>query len=80
MTLNLNKKSKYTSPYYTNWGYLRNLTWLQMKSIEEMTWGDEYKKIHTGLWDVPNAWHIRKYAKDSMRYFISDLNKQIKRL
>jgi hypothetical protein len=51
-----------------------------MKSIEEMTWGDEYKKIHTGLWDVPNAWHIRKYAKDSMRYFISDLNKQIKRL
>lgn len=76
MTLNLNKKSKYTSPYYTNWDYLRNMTDLQMKPREEMTWNEKYKEI-TGLWYVPDAFS-RKIR--SMRYFADALNDKIKGL
>ena len=77
MTLNLNKKAKYTSPYYTNVDYLHNMTSLQMKALEEMTWIGAYKEIDTSLRYVPDAFS-RKIR--SMRYFVNALNGKIKGL
>ena len=79
MSLNLDKRDKYANPYYTNWDYLENMTALQMKALNEIEWDEEYKYIDPGLWAVP--WSIfSESAKNSVEYFITDLNKKIMEL
>ena len=78
MSLNLDKRDKYVNPYYTNWFYLHNMTWLQMKLLEDMEWNGVY--INNNLSDVPWTGNNRKYAERSVEYFINHLNAKIKEL
>ena len=80
MTLNLDKKEGYANSYHTNLLYLRNMTDLQVKPLNEITWHEFFKYIHTGLRDVPNAWKRKKDTKDSMKGTIKYFNNEIKRL
>ena len=80
MSLTLGKKDNYANPYRTNWDYLRNMTSLQMKSIEEITWDENYKYIHTNLWSVPWNSFSKGDAEHSVNYFIEYLNEELKRL
>ena len=80
MSLILNKKAKYASSYFTNWYYLHNMTRLQVKPLNEIIWSEFSKHIHTGLWDVPNAWKRKKDTKDSVKGTIKYFNNEIKRL
>jgi hypothetical protein len=80
MTLFLNEEYKYTEPYYTNWYYLRNMTKLQVKALEEMEWDKYYIRILTDLWGVPWVSFSKKDVEDSMELFIDNLNEKIKRL
>ncbi len=75
MTLNLHKFIIHTDPYRTNWDYLRNLTWLQMRALEEMKWYGDY--IDTGLLVVPLFSYSKENVKYSMEEFINDLNKEL---
>ena len=78
MSLNLDKRDKYVNPYYTNWFYLHNMTWLQMKLLEDMEWNGVY--INNNLSDVPWTGNNGKHAERSVEYFINDLNYKIKEL
>ena len=80
MTLYLNEKESYENAYYTNFGYLYNMTRLQVKPLNEIIWSEFSKHIHTGLWDVPNAWKRKKDTKDSVKGTIKYFNNEIKRL
>ena len=80
MTLYLNKVEAYADPYRTNWFYLDNMTNLQMKALNEITWDKYYRRIHTELWVVPLAWSDEKSPKYSIEGFIVELNGEIKRL
>ena len=77
MTFNLDKRDKYADPYITNRNYLHNMSEIQMKLLEEMTWNEYFKYIDNGLWYVPDAFS-RKIR--SMRYFADALNDKIKGL
>jgi hypothetical protein len=80
MALDLHEPYKYADPYRTNWAYLRNMTWLQMKALKGMEWNEFSKYIFTDLWDFPWAWPNKKDAKDSVKGFITTLNIEIKGL
>lgn len=79
MTLDLNKFVIYADPYTTNRNYLRNMTKLQVKALEEMKLKRRYryKYINTGLWHVPWAWIEEKSIKYSVKDFIDSLNESI---
>ncbi len=78
MSLELTKSETYANPYYTNWDYLRNLTWLQMRALEEMKWYGDY--IDTGLLVVPLFSFSMEDVKYSMELFIDNLDKELRRL
>ena len=75
MTLDLNETYKDANPYFTNWDYLNNMTYLQTKSLNELAWDEYYKYISTELWNVPNIW-----SDGNKIYFIVSLNNVIKEL
>ena len=80
MTFNLDKRDKYADPYRTNWAYLNNMTWLQMKALKEMEWNENSKYIHTNLSFVPWISFTEWDAEHSVNYFIENLNEELKRL
>jgi hypothetical protein len=80
MSLYLNERNKYAEPYHVNFAYLGNMTSLQTKSLNEITWYEASKYIHTKLWYVPLAWPNEENAKSSVEGFITTLNDKIKRL
>jgi hypothetical protein len=80
MTLNLHKSEIYANPYTTNWGYLQNMTSLQVKALKGMRWNEEYKEINASLWYVPRAWYNKKTTKNSAEGFMERLNEKILRL
>jgi hypothetical protein len=80
MTFNLDKRDKYADPYITNRNYLHNMSEIQMKLLEEMTWNEYFKYIDNGLWDFPWAWPDENHVKDSAKNFTYSLNTAIKRL
>ncbi len=80
MSLNLDKLDIYADPYDTNWDYLRNLTWLQMKALKEMEWNEKHKYIHTDVWVVPLISFSKWDIETSVEYFINHLNAKIKEL
>ena len=73
MTLGL-ETDIYVNPYFTNWFYLDNITKLQVKLLEEMTWSEYSKSIDNSLWDFPWAWPDENHVKDSAKNFIYSLN------
>jgi hypothetical protein len=75
MSLNLNKNENYTNSYDTNWGYLNNMTDLQMKALEKITWYGHY--IHTNLMFIPWARFSNLDAKKITEAFIKRLNEDI---
>lgn len=77
MSLYLNKVEAYADPYRTNWFYLDNMTNLQMKALEGIEWNKASKHIRAGLLSVPWAWYNKKTIKDSVKYFIDNLNDEI---
>jgi hypothetical protein len=78
MSLYLNERDKYADTYDVNWAYLRNMTSLQMKPLNEMAWTGKYKKyIYDRLWFVPNAWASEIVLEDLIKQFINDLNIEI---
>ncbi len=77
MSLNIDKSYKYANPYYTNWDYLENMTALLMKALEGIEWNKASKHIRAGLLSVPWAWYNKKTIKDSVKYFIDNLNDEI---
>ena len=77
MTLNLDKREKYVNSYFTNWDYLRILTWLLMKRLEEMRYNSQNKYIKTSVGDFPWAFSSKLDALNSMEVFIEVLNKRI---
>ena len=79
MSLNLYKSYKYANPYDTNWSYLENMTEFLMKHLEKINW-EENEYIHITLKNIPWASVNEKYARISVKYFISDLNSDIRRL
>ena len=78
MSLELDKRYNHAEPYYTNWGYLRNLTWLQMKALKGITWTGVY--IGTNLWAIPDTRSSKTDAEIATQYFITILNNKIKEL
>ena len=80
MTLILNKSETYADPYRTNWFYLRNMTSLQMKALEEINWDERYKVIQTSLWGIPWSFKNGIYTENSVKEFIIYLNDEIKEL
>lgn len=77
MSLDLDKSVIYADPYDTNWNYLHNMTALQMKALEGIEWNKASKHIRAGLLSVPWAWYNKKTIKDSVKYFIDNLNDEI---
>ncbi len=77
MSLDLDESAIYANPYTTNWYYLRNMTKLQVKALEEMEWDGEYIRDGFGLWVVPLAWVDKKRTEDSVEDFIIELNNKI---
>jgi hypothetical protein len=80
MSLDL-RKHRYENPYDTNLLYLRNMTSLQMKPLNEMRWYENY--ISITLWRIPVSWALpfsKVKAENLMKEFINDLNNEIKRL
>ena len=71
----------YANPYNTNRNYLDNMTNLQMKLLNKMIWVDHsYIRDSFSLWILPTAMGTEKEVKESMKYFIRDLNEDIMRL
>jgi hypothetical protein len=80
MSLELTKSETYANPYYTNWGYLYNMTSLQVKALEGMKWYEGDKYIDTSLWSVPWISFSMEDVKYSMELFIDNLDKELRRL
>ena len=80
MTLYLNEKESYENAYYTNFGYLYNMTRLQVKHLKEVEWYELSKYIHTGLWDIPWAFSSKLDALNSTEVFIEFLNEELRGL
>ena len=78
MSLILNEKEIYADTYETNWNYLRNMTEVQMKLLEDMDWNGAY--INNSLSDFPWTGNNRKYAKISVEAFRNQLNNELMRL
>lgn len=77
MSLDL-RKHRYENPYDTNFLYLRNMTSLQMKVLEEIRWYENY--ISITLWRIPVSWALsfsKVEAEKLMKDFINDLNNGI---
>jgi hypothetical protein len=53
------------------------MTALQMKALEGIEWNKASKHIRAGLLSVPWAWYNKKTIKDSVKYFIDNLNDEI---
>ena len=71
----------YANPYETNRNYLDNMIDLLRKPLNEMIWGDHsYIRDSFSLWILPTAMGTEKEVKESMKYFIRDLNEDIMRL
>ena len=80
MTLWLSETSEYVNPYSTNWHYLDNMTYLQMKPLEKMRYDNFFPYIHIDLWIIPITNTLKKDIGSSVENFIENLNTAIKRL
>jgi hypothetical protein len=79
MTLGL-ETDIYVNPYFTNWFYLRNLTWLQVKLLKEMRWDESHIDTDTDLWFIPITRVRKTTAEITTDIFIERLNKRIPEL
>ena len=78
--LDLGANYNYANPYETNWDYLIILTWLQKILLKEIEWDGEYIRDGFGLWVVPYVWLTIGNAKESVKFFINDLNDKLMEL
>lgn len=84
MTLDLSETDNDVNVYFTNWGYLRIMSFLQKILLKGMKWDGEYIRDGFDSCLVPsiiqNALVSGTSTEDSVNYFINDLEDEIMRL